>query len=106
MYDTIVFSKLNRLFTILDKELPQMGYKQWLDTYCTKLLGDNSPALIDMIGSIRSKVYSICKIIERDGERYEMAKERYKVLHASLSVEDRVSCTKIFIEFSYLATNI
>lgn len=58
-----------------------------------------------MIGSVRSKIFSICKIIERDNEKYEMAKEHYKKLHANLSMEDRVSRTKIFTEF-HLVLNI
>ncbi|XP_017754601.1 PREDICTED: cilia- and flagella-associated protein 69-like [Eufriesea mexicana] len=92
--------KRNEDGTVKDEELPQMGNKQWVDTYCMKLFRDNSPAVIDMIGSIRSKIYSICKIIERDGERYDMAKERYKVLHASLSIEDRITISTIQLYFT------
>lgn len=75
----------------LDNELPEMGRKQWSETYCAKLNRNLSPAIMDMIGSVRSKIYSIRKLIERDGERHEMAKERYKILYLDLPVEDRVS---------------
>lgn len=68
-----------------------MGAKQWSETYDSKLEGNISPALVDMIGSVRPKIYSIRKIIERDGDRYEMAKDRYKILYNDLPVEDRVS---------------
>lgn len=86
-------------------ELSEMGKRQWLDTYCKKLARDSSPAIIDMIGSVRSKIYSIFKIIERDNEKYKMAKEHYKILYANLSIEDRVSYTKISIK-SYPVSNI
>ncbi|XP_060829520.1 cilia- and flagella-associated protein 69-like [Bombus pascuorum] len=83
-----------------DVELPQMSKKQWLNTYCIKLARDNSPAIIDMIGSVRSKIFSICKIIERDNEKYEMAKEHYKKLHANLSMEDRITISTIELYFT------
>lgn len=70
--------------------MPQMSNKQWLETYSTKLTRNISPAIEDMIGSVRSKIYSICKIVERDNDRYKLAKEHYKMLHAELSMEDRV----------------
>ncbi|XP_076754245.1 cilia- and flagella-associated protein 69 [Xylocopa sonorina] len=86
--------------TVKDEELPQMGNKQWLDTYHRKLDKGSSPAITDMIGSVRSKIYSICKIIERDNERYKMAKEHYKILHANLSVEDRITISVIELYFA------
>ncbi|XP_050588373.1 uncharacterized protein LOC126921145 [Bombus affinis] len=86
--------------TVKDVKLPQMSKKQWLNTYCIKLARDNSPAIIDMIGSVRSKIYSICKIIERDNEKYEMAKEHYKKLHANLSMEDRITISTIELYFT------
>ncbi|CAK9831943.1 Cilia- and flagella-associated protein 69 [Anthophora retusa] len=85
--------------TTEDVGLPQMGQKQWLDTYATQLSKDISPAINDMIGSVRSKIYSICKIIERDNERYEIAKERYKILYADLSMEDRITVSSIELYF-------
>ncbi|CAD1470590.1 unnamed protein product [Heterotrigona itama] len=77
-----------------------MGRKQWLDTYCKKLARDRSPAIIDMIGSVRSKIYSIFKIIERDNEKYKMAKEHYKILYANLSIEDRITISTIELYFT------
>ncbi|XP_017798421.1 PREDICTED: cilia- and flagella-associated protein 69-like [Habropoda laboriosa] len=91
--------KRNTDGTIKDVKLPQMGHKQWLDTYDTKLSRDISPAINDMIGSIRSKIYSICKIIEKDNERYEIAKERYKILYANLSMEDRITISSMELYF-------
>lgn len=76
---------------ILDPELPQMGAKQRTDTYCSKLTADDSPTIVDMFGSVRSKIFSILKIIERDGNKYEVAKKHYKVLLHELPTEDRVS---------------
>jgi len=70
-----------------------MGTKQWTDTYCSKLTADASPTIVDMFGSVRSKIFSILKIIERDGNKYEAAKKHYKVLLDELPIEDRVSST-------------
>ncbi|CAL7952404.1 unnamed protein product [Xylocopa violacea] len=86
--------------TVKDEELPQMGNKQWLDTYCIKLDRGSSPAMTDMIGSVRSKIYSIFKIIERDNERYKMAKKHYKILYGNLSMEDRITVSTIELYFA------
>lgn len=62
-----------------------------------------------MIGSVRSKIYSIYKIIERDNERYLMAKEHYKILNNNLSLEDKVSYTNInfyIIQFIFEIYNL
>ncbi|XP_033335509.2 cilia- and flagella-associated protein 69, partial [Megalopta genalis] len=82
-----------------DEEFPSMGKKQWLDTFQTKLFGHVSPAIIDMIGSVRAKIYSIRKIIERDNERYKMAKQHYKILYFDLPVEDRITVSGIDLYF-------
>ncbi|KAG7212571.1 hypothetical protein KM043_012870 [Ampulex compressa] len=81
-----------------DIELPQMGTKQWMDTYRSKLLSNVSPTLIDMIGSVRSKIYSIRQIIEREHEKYEFARNRYKILLHDLPIEDRItmSCVELY----------
>jgi len=76
---------------ILDLELPQMGKQQWIATYTLKLTADVSPAIVDMLGSTRSKIFSILKIIERDEDKYEMAANHYKVLLNDLPIEDCVS---------------
>lgn len=80
-------------FVILDSELPQMGTKQWADTYGSKLTAETSPTMVDMIGSVRSKIFSIVKIIERDSDRYEVANKHYKILLDALPTKDRVSST-------------
>ncbi|XP_076397314.1 uncharacterized protein LOC100874990 isoform X7 [Megachile rotundata] len=85
--------------SVLDVELPQMGNKQWSETYCTKLMQNVSPAIVDMIGSVRSKIYSIRRIIERDRERYQFAKERYNVFCVDLSMEDRITIFSIDLYF-------
>lgn len=77
-----------------------MNQKERIDTYFTKLARDSSPAIIDMIGSVRSKIYSIYKIIERDNERYLMAKEHYKILNDSLSLEDKITMSTINMYFA------
>lgn len=56
-----------------------------------KLAVDSSPTIVDMIGSVRAKIFSILKIIERDGDRYEIARKHYKILLHELPTEDRVS---------------
>jgi len=76
---------------ILDLELPQMGKQQWIATYTLKLTADVSPAIVDMFGSMRSKIFSIVKIIERDRDKYEMAVNHYKILLNDLPIEDCVS---------------
>ena len=84
---------------MLDEELPQMSNRQWSDTYHIKLTQNISPAIIDMIGSVRSKIYSIRKIIERDQKRYQHAKEHYKILYADLSMEDRITIFNMDLYF-------
>lgn len=71
-------------------ELPQMNTQQWSDTYM-KLAANVSPTIVDMLGSVQPKIFSILKIIERDGDKYEIAAKHYKVLLGDLPVEDRVS---------------
>ncbi|XP_003249479.3 cilia- and flagella-associated protein 69 [Apis mellifera] len=83
-----------------DEEFINMNQKERIDTYFTKLARDSSPAIIDMIGSVRSKIYSIYKIIERDNERYLMAKEHYKILNDSLSLEDKITMSTINMYFA------
>lgn len=68
-----------------------MGDKQWFETYCKRLRHDVSPAMIDLIGSSRSKIYALRQIIDRYGERYQMARDHYKILIDDLSVEDKVN---------------
>ncbi|XP_031827258.2 cilia- and flagella-associated protein 69, partial [Nomia melanderi] len=82
-----------------DEESPSMGKKQWVETFQTKLFGHVSPAINDMIGSVRAKIYSIRKIIERDNERYEMAKKHYKILYFDLPIEDRITISAIDLYF-------
>ncbi|XP_043786535.1 cilia- and flagella-associated protein 69-like [Apis laboriosa] len=82
-----------------DEELIHINQKQF-DAYFTKLIKDSSPAIIDMIGSVRSKIYSIYKIIERDNERYLMAKEHYKILNNNLSLEDKITMSTINMYFA------
>ncbi|KAL6417927.1 hypothetical protein ACFW04_007249 [Cataglyphis niger] len=77
--------------SITDPELPQMGTKQWTDTYRSQLTADASPTIIDMIGSTRSKIFSILKIIERDGDKYQIARKHYKILLHELPIKDRVT---------------
>ncbi|XP_076663019.1 uncharacterized protein LOC143366115 [Andrena cerasifolii] len=85
---------------MLDEELSEMGTQQWSQTYNFNVCGNISPALVDMIGSVRPKIYSIRKIIERDGERYEMAKDRYKILYNDLPMEDRITMCSIDLYFT------
>ncbi|XP_029678953.1 cilia- and flagella-associated protein 69-like [Formica exsecta] len=82
-----------------DTELPQMGTKQWTDTYRSQLTADASPTIIDMIGSMRSKIFSILKIIERDGDKYKIAKKHYKILLHELPIKDRVTlcCVDMYL---------
>lgn len=67
-----------------------MGTKQWTDTYRSQLTADASPTIIDMIGSTRSKIFGILKIIERDSDKYEIARKHYKILLHELPIKDRV----------------
>jgi len=68
-----------------------MGKQQWIATYTLKLTADVSPAIVDMFGSMRSKIFSILKIIERDRNKYEIAVNHYKILLNDLPIEDCVS---------------
>ncbi|XP_026674261.1 cilia- and flagella-associated protein 69-like [Ceratina calcarata] len=92
--------RIKVLRNVDDTELLQMSRQQWVDTYHVKLDTGISPALTDIVGSVRSKIYSIFKLIERDRERYEMAKERYKILYSNLSTEDRITISMIHLYFT------
>ncbi|XP_011687013.1 PREDICTED: uncharacterized protein LOC105449458 [Wasmannia auropunctata] len=85
--------------TITDSEYPQMGTKQWTDTYRSQLTANVSPAIIEMFGSVRSKIFSILKIIERDGDKYEIAREHYKILLDGLPTRDRITlcCVDMYL---------
>ncbi|KAL2713449.1 cilia- and flagella-associated protein 69-like isoform X1 [Vespula squamosa] len=85
--------------SIADTELPQMGWKQWLWTYHKKLRHDVSPAMIDTIGSSRSKIYALRQIIEKYGEQYQMARDHYKILINDLSVEDKITMSTVNLYF-------
>ncbi|XP_076642623.1 cilia- and flagella-associated protein 69-like [Halictus rubicundus] len=85
---------------VRDEEFPAMSKKQWLETFQTKLCGHISPAMIDMIGSVRAKIYSIRKIIEKDNEKYNMAKQHYKILYYDLPVEDRITVSGMDLYFN------
>lgn len=75
-----------------------MGTKQWTDIYCSQLTEDVSPTINDMIGSVRSKIFSILKIIERDGDKYKTAREHYKILLNKLPIKDRVRLSLFLIK--------
>ncbi|XP_036149499.1 cilia- and flagella-associated protein 69 [Monomorium pharaonis] len=85
--------------SIADHEFPQMGIKQWIDTYRSQLTEDVSPTITDMIGSVRSKIFSILKIIERDGDKYETVKNHYKILLDELPTKDRITmcCVDMYL---------
>ncbi|KAF7383059.1 hypothetical protein HZH68_014908 [Vespula germanica] len=85
--------------SIADTELPQMGLKQWLGTYHSKLRHEVSPAMIDLIGSSRSKIYALRQIIKRYGEQYQMAKDHYKILINDLSIEDSITMSTANLYF-------
>jgi len=68
-----------------------MSKQQWIATYCLNLTANDSPTIVDMLGSTRSKIFSILKIIEREGDKYEMAANHYKVLLNDMPIEDCVS---------------
>ncbi|XP_066601002.1 cilia- and flagella-associated protein 69-like [Prorops nasuta] len=86
-----------------DAELPQIGTQQWMDTYHDKITSNHSPALADMIGSARAKIFSIVKILRRDDDKHDIAKERYKVTMKDLPLEDKI--TLIYVEL-YLRLKI
>ncbi|KYN15906.1 Uncharacterized protein C7orf63 [Trachymyrmex cornetzi] len=85
--------------SIADPEFPQMGTKQWIDTYRFQLTEDASPTIADMLGSVRSKIFSILKIIERDGDKYEIAKKHYKILLEELPTKDHITlcCADMYL---------
>ncbi|XP_011869132.1 PREDICTED: cilia- and flagella-associated protein 69-like, partial [Vollenhovia emeryi] len=85
--------------SVADPEFPQMGTKQWTDTYRTQLTADVSPTIIEMVGSVRSKIFSIFKIIERDGDKYETAREHYKILLDELPTKDHITlcCVDMYL---------
>ncbi|XP_043682433.1 cilia- and flagella-associated protein 69-like [Vespula pensylvanica] len=93
------FFTYDLFYLYTDTELPQMGLKQWLGTYHNKLSHEVSPAMIDLIGSSRSKIYALRQIIERYGEQYQMAKDHYKILINDLSIEDSITMSTANLYF-------
>ncbi|KAG5314763.1 CFA69 protein, partial [Acromyrmex insinuator] len=92
--------KRNADGSIADPEFPQMGIKQWIDTYRFQLTENVSPTITDMMGSVRSKIFSILKIIERDTEKYNIAKNHYKILLEELPTKDHVTlcCADMYLQ--------
>ncbi|XP_046742514.1 cilia- and flagella-associated protein 69-like [Diprion similis] len=74
-----------------DLELPLMGVNQWFATFHGKCSQTTSPALEDMIGSCRPKIYAIRKILERNTERYEIAQNHYRILLQEIPMEDQIT---------------
>ncbi|XP_033222568.1 cilia- and flagella-associated protein 69-like [Belonocnema kinseyi] len=88
--EVILGVKRNSEGCIDDLELPLMGKEQWDNTYWNKagVTDDSSPALVDMIGSVRPKIYSIHKLMEEEADKYEKTKEHYKILMVDIPAED------------------
>ncbi|XP_034946404.1 cilia- and flagella-associated protein 69-like [Chelonus insularis] len=75
---------------IEDLELPIMGTIQWEKSFISKTDQDYSPAIANMIGSVRPKVYSIRKILLNNANLSEPTNEHYETLH-HLSVENSIT---------------
>ena len=74
-----------------------MGQEQWYNTFWSQsgLTHDSSPALSDLIGSLRPKIYSILKMIEEEADKYEKTREHYKILMDDISTQDKASIVLI-----------
>ncbi|KAL3283334.1 hypothetical protein HHI36_006482 [Cryptolaemus montrouzieri] len=82
---------------ILDVELPVMGVDQYEDVSNTLNNLDASPAISDMIGSCRSKIYAIFDLLTyAHQEDVAHANEIYKMWNQELSLRDQI--TKVVAE--------
>lgn len=68
-----------------------MGSYQIKKTYFENKNPKLSPAIIDIIGSCRPKIYALLQLLKtRHKERVEIANEHYKLLNEPISVKDQV----------------
>lgn len=75
-----------------------MGEKQFRSTFRSKKDPNSSPAVLDLLGSVRPKIYALLHILNCSrGELVEEVNDRYKISWRTLSVTDEVSIW----EFSY-----
>lgn len=76
----------------IDIELPLMGEKQFRSTFRSKKDPNSSPAVLDLLGSVRPKIYALLHILNCSrGELVEEVNDRYKISWRTLSVTDEVS---------------
>lgn len=55
-----------------------MGTEQYHETYAETLSYNSSPAMKEMVVSVRPKIYAIRQILDREHEMYEKTLSRYK----------------------------
>lgn len=82
----------------LDVELPLMGIEQYKNICDPQNTLEASPAISDVIGSCRPKIYAILDMLTYvHKEEVMMANEIYKMWDEDLSIQDQVSIFFILI---------
>lgn len=92
--------KLERHGIIGDIYKPLMGKKQSLQTENPKREFESSPAIMDMYGSSRPKVYAILQLIKRHEDVVDLVNEEYKIQTYEPSIRDQVCLLLNFIRLS------
>lgn len=77
--------------SVLDIERPIMGIRQYEVTNASNKDPNLSPATIDLILSVRPKVYAILQLLKhRHKDTVELVNEHYKLQNQPLSPKDQV----------------
>ncbi|KAF5277774.1 hypothetical protein FQR65_LT03754 [Abscondita terminalis] len=78
---------------IADVEIPLMGHQQWFETFNKDKDPNSSPATVDLLGSVRPKVYAIINLLTNRHEcRVQIANDHYRMFDLnSLSTIDKVT---------------
>lgn len=68
-----------------------MGKYQKHKTFIEKKNPKLSPAIIDVLGSCRPKIYALLQLLKtRHKEKVKIANDHYKLLNEPISVKDQV----------------
>lgn len=67
-----------------------MGKGQRYTTYHCKQFHDSSPALVDVVGSVRAKIYSIINMMDEEVDKYVKTEKHFKILINDIPKEDLV----------------
>lgn len=75
-----------------------MGKLQYNEAISLKKDANSSPALLDLFGSARPKVYAMLQLLKiRYKDKVELTNEHYRISSMPITVKDKVSQIKFII---------